>query len=264
MIQIAKKLWEVMSSNASSFFQNYLGMLPANSTKTKIESLYGNMTTMYSDACHEWMLDSLFHLSKLRGTYVRRGACWKHIGFQREDPVSDLRGGGFLALSNILYMVEKEQALALSMITKRSGREMGINYPWATAGVNITRMVAILFEVIQPHGVPVTSLTKKTYWHLIEEEEAFNRLFICGFVLLDATYDELEARYMDFPKVLEVTTRRFKYLLEQASCIEDIEIELLGRSTVAVDLEQAMGEDRVEVVHNPHEQLSHLCMVDNV
>jgi hypothetical protein len=109
---------------------------------------------------------------------------------------------------------------------KRRGRDVGQNYPWAAAGINVTRMLAVIFEVIETNGSTPEYHSTRTYWNHLSENDAFNRLFVCGFVLLDMIYEERRATYLSFPEVLAVTKARLQTYLEISSSIADIEAKL--------------------------------------
>ena len=63
-----------------------------------------------------------------RGTLVT--ANWKRFGFQGNDPATDFRGAGVLALRNLLYVAEVCPMLTRAMLAEE--------YPFAIAGTNIT------------------------------------------------------------------------------------------------------------------------------
>ena len=86
-------------------------------------------------------------------SFVLRGENWKKAGFQRDDPISDLRACGLLALQQLVYFVEEHGDLARSMCAAQRGDDALAFYPWATAGVAVTQMLATFFELMQPSGV---------------------------------------------------------------------------------------------------------------
>lgn len=85
--------------------------------------------------------------------FVVKGDGWKDTGFQRDDPVSDLRACGRLALQQLVYFVEEHGDVARSMCNAQQGDDVLAFYPWATAGVAVTQMLATFFELMQPSGV---------------------------------------------------------------------------------------------------------------
>jgi len=74
-------------------------------------------------------------------------AHWKHIGFQREQPLSDVRACGRLALTQMLSFVRSFPTTASQMAERQYvGRQLDVSrsYPWAAASVNATMMVLAL------------------------------------------------------------------------------------------------------------------------
>lgn len=62
---------------------------------------------------------------------------WNRIGFQQSDPASDFRGGGVLALDQLLHIASNRTAIARKMIVQPSDETA--RYPWACVGINLTR-----------------------------------------------------------------------------------------------------------------------------
>ena len=60
---------------------------------------------------------------------------------QGEDPGTDFRGGGYLALQCHLYMAAREPELFAALRWKRAGQRSEWEYPFAVAGVNVTFML---------------------------------------------------------------------------------------------------------------------------
>ncbi|KAJ1435599.1 ELMO/CED-12 family-domain-containing protein [Ochromonadaceae sp. CCMP2298] len=205
------------------------GDLPSEAVLLIVAGLRRKLNTSYSDESHELLLREVYQAGNLGersgSEFERVSTAYKHLGFQREDPISDLRGGGILSLENIHYILKQQNGLAMDVIARRSNREAGSNYPWAAGGVNVTRMVAALFEVISASGAPMGAHSKKKYWHLLEEG-AFERLYVCAFVLLDKTFEQEQADYMRFPAVLALTKERFEQMLGSAQTVADVEAEL--------------------------------------
>jgi len=58
----------------------------------------------------------------------RKSEEWKKLGFQGLDPCTDFRGGGLLALQQLVYFAETRRELALQMLKEASDRLVAI--PW--------------------------------------------------------------------------------------------------------------------------------------
>ena len=52
-----------------------------------------------------------------------------------------------------VYFVEEHGTLARTMCAAQQGDDALAFYPWATAGVAVTQMLATFFELMQPSGV---------------------------------------------------------------------------------------------------------------
>ena len=153
-------------------------------------------------------LHNLCHI----GEYQKCGYSWKSIGFQKDDPLSDVRGGGMLCIVNLIYFLEEFSLDALSMCRTRANRDDGANYPWAAASISVTRMVASAFQLVDDKsGKPcnVSLMPMLSYYHLLLEDNGFNKLYVIAFVLLDHQFTATNGSYMTFPTVLSQTKSIF-------------------------------------------------------
>jgi len=64
---------------------------------------------------------------------------WKLLGFQNDDPRTDLRTGR-LALECLVYLAERYPDAALRMV--REAQADGVDYPFAVASINVTHHLA--------------------------------------------------------------------------------------------------------------------------
>lgn len=90
---------------------------------------------------HESKLESLWECL-LPGQERQGGRLskeWNRIGFQQSDPASDFRGGGALALDQLLHIASNRTSVARNMIVQPS--DESARYPWACVGINLTREV---------------------------------------------------------------------------------------------------------------------------
>ena len=173
-----------------------------------------------NDLEHLELLDALwltFH-DNVRGckkAFERTSLDWLKIGFQNADPASDVRGGGVLAVENMLAFIRAAPDTAIAMAESGEHDEADIMtatyMPWATAGVNITRLLLQLFGAVGPAGNELdASKVKKRYWPLVFE---FDALYVLSFELLDATFDEEHGTYMSFPHVKDTVAKRLEAAL---------------------------------------------------
>lgn len=69
---------------------------------------------------------------------------WKDMGWQRDDPCSDFRGGGFLCLQNLVFMAEQRPEMFRRLMKKTRVPRSDPDYPFAAAGVNVTVLITDL------------------------------------------------------------------------------------------------------------------------
>jgi hypothetical protein len=119
-------------------------------------------------------------------TYSPVSETWTAFGFQQKDPVSDIRGGGVLCIHLLTYFLREHGAVAAAMMTTQQQTmtsraaiaTSGISkaYPFAAAGINVTRVLCQAFSLIGAAGNQNRGFReeKRTLWLLTEE---FNELF---------------------------------------------------------------------------------------
>lgn len=94
-----------------------------------------------NNTSHEAQLEQLWQvlLPGVERSGGRFSRDWNRIGFQQSDPASDFRGGGILALDQLINFATKRTAVARRMLNEPA-TEMS-RYPWACVGINLTRQV---------------------------------------------------------------------------------------------------------------------------
>lgn len=71
------------------------------------------------------------------------GEFWKEIGFQSSNPYTDWRGGGELALENLIYLCENYPLLISQVWDPKP------YFPFALASINITRILQYHFGIMR-------------------------------------------------------------------------------------------------------------------
>ena len=101
---------------------------------------YMAKVTMENDnEVHCRVLDTIY--KNLTGSKVKQprfGPHWEDIGFQGNDPATDLRGSGFLGLLQLLVLVTKYRDIALEMY--KLSTHSTYNFPFCVMSINITRI----------------------------------------------------------------------------------------------------------------------------
>jgi hypothetical protein len=221
-----------------SLSQFSLGDVPTEEQVGSLQSLGFYISKPFSNS-DEHLLEALHVLASRESTaggdctpYSRTGEWWKYkLGFQHTDPVSDIRGGGVLALQNLVYILTDHPKLASQMLKSRASRAITqdayASFPWACAGINLTRMLALEFEIIKPSGIRNMGIdaqySKKTSWAYITAPDGFNRMYVCLFKLLDYFWDEMNATYMEFNDVLKAVSDEFKLHLALSTSLTNLE-----------------------------------------
>lgn len=198
--------------------------------------------------------DSLSHAEQATGVesseyhsneFAMPSPLWKRIGFQREDPVSDIRGGGELSLRCLLFFSTRYPSLVKTMSERQRQRRrtsgMQKGYPWAAAGINVSRMVAECFEIIGPMGSKGKySESHRHYWPLLcgdgnsdtaEENTVvrFAEVFCVAFQLVDETFIASDSGYMQFNAVLTECKGKLQSHLNQKSMTDVTQLrQVLG------------------------------------
>lgn len=144
---------------------------------------------------------------------------WKEMGWQGEDPATDFRGAGFYGLENLMYLGQRHPEVFRRLKDKQDGVRAEWEYPFAVAGLNITWMLSELLELHTPLGAPRDAPPKsapgRAFVALLGREgdggsggsdsgsTAFEELYCATYLLLDATWLEMRASYMEFNAVMK-------------------------------------------------------------
>ena len=100
-----------------------------------------------SDAVHLSLLSNLWEvLFPNEGPFQRNSPVWKEAGFQKTDPVSDLKASGVLSLRAMTYLGVKYPLKAKKMLNANKVNTK-TNYPYAVVGINITLLLADLLNL---------------------------------------------------------------------------------------------------------------------
>lgn len=222
-----------LSIHLTSIYHTLFGELPSSKQLFVIKETTDKLCTPYTQQ-YEHLLQQIHALSGINETYRKVGDVWQTIGFQSEDPTSDIRGGGVLSLENLIYFLENDTISARKMMMMRSKRDNRPNnqvggYPWAACGINVTRTLAIIFEMIQQSGAKNKIFSRKSYWNILEAKNSFNRMYVLLFQLLDFLWGESNATYLDFPKIMLAAQEEFVQLLTYSNNLHDLENRVYAR-----------------------------------
>eukprot|EP00937_MAST-01D_sp_MAST-1D-sp2_P001542 g1542.t1 len=176
-----------------------------------------------------------------------------------ESPLAAFRGGGLLALQCLSFFMRAYREHSRAIILRLSARSAG-DYPFATAGVHLVRMLLLVLGLSPPPkawraheehtrllreraqakvdgsdgapgavaalaaataatgalgpALPLGELASQPWWPLLDDADAFFRLFSMAFVLLDFNFVQSGASAMHgFQRVLGDTQVQMERLL---------------------------------------------------
>eukprot|EP00475_Leptophrys_vorax_P012992 TRINITY_DN19368_c0_g1_i1.p1 TRINITY_DN19368_c0_g1~~TRINITY_DN19368_c0_g1_i1.p1 ORF type:complete len:154 (+),score=15.45 TRINITY_DN19368_c0_g1_i1:2-463(+) len=123
------------------------------------------------------------------------------MGWQGNHPSSDFRGGGFLALQNLVHYARTFPKSFQRIMRKQEGKRAEWEYPFAAAGVNLT---VLLVNILGLKGdVPSTSAGRVFVRLLPDHPSLFDDLYCVAYEMLDSKWLEMKASYMEFNVVLQ-------------------------------------------------------------
>ena len=114
-----------------------------------LSHLSDDISTSYSesDAIHVSLLSNLWEvLFPNEGAFQRDSPIWREAGFQKTDPVSDLKASGVLSIRAMTYLGVKYPMKAQSMLQANKVNTK-TNYPFAIVGINITLLLGELLNL---------------------------------------------------------------------------------------------------------------------
>jgi hypothetical protein len=172
---------------------------------------------------------------------------WKKIGFQRTNPISDIRGGAELCVRNMVYFAETYPHTLMQLRKNKARRYEEMKheiptYPITAVAINITRLLTEIFNIVEPlSGSPkwfcqeklpyyrFLSVESSAYVNFVGEtaievdtdyfkmgEKAINEMFCFVFQYLDYKWDIQNASYMDFNVILKEVKEDIVQLLSLA------------------------------------------------
>eukprot|EP00026_Physarum_polycephalum_P003210 Phypoly_transcript_03220.p1 GENE.Phypoly_transcript_03220~~Phypoly_transcript_03220.p1 ORF type:complete len:700 (+),score=127.66 Phypoly_transcript_03220:236-2335(+) len=133
---------------------------------------------------------------------------WKSLGFQGTDPATDFRGMGLLGLEQLVYFAEKHNDIFRKIVNGQIARKER-EYPVAVAGINITQKLYDILKINDEAGQDTT-----IFPIIFSHNHAFEEMYCTTFQVLDHTWDDMNASYMDFPKVLAAVQKQIMEVID--------------------------------------------------
>lgn len=207
---------------------------PDETELAELRELAAAVQQPYDSALHEADLRAI-HVA-FHGTakpFAAVSSAWRTAGFQGNDPTTDLRGAGSLGLKQLAYFVtnypDRSVAVRMRRLNSSSGPRTAANaYPWAAVGINVTRAVCELFEILSPYGAPGGYASAHCgYWPVLRDENFANELYCTMFEYVDAQHAARALGYMDFPILLAEAKETVK--IELVRCCDSHAMSIYRR-----------------------------------
>lgn len=151
----ASSIWNKVKATAAQLQQQAANVstdaATAKLANEMLALLAKDVNTAYSDSSqfHVQVLERLWSVQFPGRAYERLSGTWKLAGWQKEDPVADLKNSGLLALHSMTYLGETYAEAAQQMLLNNQANKKN-NYPFAIVGVNLTLLLAELFKLRDP------------------------------------------------------------------------------------------------------------------
>ena len=100
-----------------------------------------------TDNFHTTVLDTIYRLlMKSQVSCPRYGSHWEDIGFQGNDPATDLRGAGMLGLVNLFDFVTSPIAYQIALDILKLSRDVTQRFPMCALSMSLTVIVITLLR----------------------------------------------------------------------------------------------------------------------
>ena len=181
---------------------------PPTAAETQtLDAIRVDLRTPFDEARHGDLLKRLWKAG-LDGPFARRSTKWQLLGFQGDDPATDLRACKLLGLKTLLTFLERSPRYADAILASRritgdfDPRKPGF-YPVACAGIEITAFLCECCGLRGPNGAPPPAeLPHTSRWAaLVGTRTSFDECFSAVMRALDRHFDEVGGDYMGFASV---------------------------------------------------------------
>jgi hypothetical protein len=180
---------------------------PTPAETETLDAIRVDLRTPFDEARHGDLLKRLWKAG-LDGPFARRSTKWQLLGFQGEDPCTDLRACRLLGLKTLVTFLEKSPRYADAILSSRKikgdfdPRAPGF-YPVACAGIEVTAFLCESCGLRGPNGAPPPAeLPPSHRWAaLVGTRTSFDECFSAVMRALDRHFDDVGGDYMGFASV---------------------------------------------------------------
>lgn len=165
----------------------------------------------FSRSKHEDQLQRLWRLSRDQEPAPPEGEPhpqWKTLGFQGDDPASDLSrsNSGVLSVKALIYFASSCPSQYNDVLERSHNEDVSKSYPFACAAMHLTDMLLRMVGATEVRGKPgqVDSQARKKLANMMVLNKAsFFDVFCISFILLDAEWQRQNGTYFQFNAILE-------------------------------------------------------------
>jgi hypothetical protein len=205
------KLWGSATAAASSFGTfGSKDSRPSAAAITQLCSLELSFSSPFQNGFpeHEELLVRLWKNVFPSKKFQSESPLWKKIGFQREDPRLDLRGGGILSLKCLVYFSSEYNSKVTDMVRSQA-KNSPHTYPFGAVGVNITLLLGDLLKLRDRKF----ETSETVYWGVFEDSKGLFELYCLTFRYLDHIWTASRADRKQFSQVIGKCKAAIAHLL---------------------------------------------------
>lgn len=201
----------------SSFFSMFFSSSLSNKLIPERDSIFAIALIPFdnANAMHLRILQNVFMILQDVSTECSRfGSHWEEIGFQGDDPATDLRGVGMFGVIQLFYLVKNHQEFAKKM--HKLSRDERQYFPFSVVSLNFTKVTLQTMR----SGILANKLNKRGAILPV-----LNELLIGMYYELYIHWKQGHRTISDFPPLLkELTEKCTKYpnkIFENFSAYEE-------------------------------------------
>uniref|UniRef100_A0AC34QHB8 ELMO domain-containing protein n=1 Tax=Panagrolaimus sp. JU765 TaxID=591449 RepID=A0AC34QHB8_9BILA len=168
----------------------------------------------YSDAnpLHWELLCSIYKFIVDSGSVILRyGNHWQKVGFQGNDPTSDLKGVGLFGLCQLLFLVSNGLSFQMTSQISELSNDKVQNFPLAVVGLNFTQFI---LERVKSGKLNNLATKEGSFISVV------NGIYRGCFITFFRIWKSRDCTILDLSTVVEeikeMVKRRPKYLLNMA------------------------------------------------
>ena len=203
---------------------------PPTAAETQtLDAIRVDLRTPFEEARHGDLLKRLWKAG-LDGPFARRSTKWQLLGFQGEDPCTDLRACKLLGLKTFLTFLEKSPCYADAILASRritgdfDPRKPGF-YPVACAGIEVTAFLCECCGLRGPNGAPPPAEFPHTsrWAALVGTRTSFDECFSAVLRALDRRFEDERGDYMGFASVRDAVFADARDALDRGGPVSTVE-----------------------------------------